>query len=64
MVDGPLLSIGNTTSRVDFGRHPGEWTDDWSMSGIGHHWGLGLGHRRDDLEAVAELCGLDTVVIH
>ena len=64
VVDGPLLRIGNTTSRVDFGRHPGEWTDDWSMSGIGHHWGLGIGHRRADLEAVAELCGLDTVVIH
>ncbi|MGI8668019.1 MAG: arabinose isomerase [Jatrophihabitans sp.] len=63
VVAGPLLRIGNTTSRVDFGRHPGEWTDDWSMSGVGHHWGLGVGHRRAELEAVAQLCGLDTVVV-
>src|SRR3954454_16264120 len=44
VVPGPLLAIGNTTSRVDFGCHPGEWTDRWSVSGVGHHWALGTGH--------------------
>jgi L-arabinose isomerase len=63
VVDGPHLAIGNTTSRVDFGRHPGEWTDDWSVSGVGHHWALGTGHRAAELKAVAELLGLDTVVV-
>ncbi|WP_020667366.1 L-fucose/L-arabinose isomerase family protein [Amycolatopsis nigrescens] len=63
VVDGPLLRIGNTTSRVDFGRHPGEWTDAWSMSGIGHHWTLGTGHRRAELLAVADLCGLELVAV-
>ena len=29
VVPGPLLEIGNTTSRVDFGRDPGEWVDEW-----------------------------------
>ena len=41
----PHLAIGNTTSRVDFGCHPGLWTDAWSVSGVGHHWALGTGHR-------------------
>ena len=41
VVPGPLLQIGNTTSRVDFGRDPGERTDHWSASGIAHHWALG-----------------------
>ena len=59
VVDGPLLQIGNTTSRVDFGVDPGEWTDEWSASGVGHHWALGTGHRAAELERVAELCGLD-----
>jgi len=59
VVDGPLLAIGNTTSRVDFGVDPGEWTDEWSASGVGHHWALGTGHRAAELERVAELCGLD-----
>ena len=44
VVPGPLLKIGNTTSRVDFGCDPGEWTDAWSATGISHHWTLGTGH--------------------
>ncbi|MET7281835.1 L-fucose/L-arabinose isomerase family protein [Kribbella sp. NPDC005582] len=63
VVPGPLLQIGNTTSRVDFGRDPGEWTDDWSASGVAHHWALGTGHRVKDLEAVAGLLGLDLTVV-
>ncbi|MCU1686392.1 MAG: arabinose isomerase [Amycolatopsis sp.] len=59
VVSGPLLRIGNTTSRVDFGRNPGEWVDDWSASGIGHHWALATGHRATDLAAVAGLLGID-----
>jgi L-arabinose isomerase len=62
-VPGPLLAIGNTTSRVDFGRDPGEWTDEWSASGIAHHWALGTGHRVDDLRATADLLGLGLTVV-
>ncbi len=62
-VPGPLLQIGNTTSRVDFGRDPGEWTDEWSATGIAHHWALGTGHRVADLRAVADLLGLGLTVV-
>ena len=58
VVDGPLLAIGNTTSRVSFGRDPGEWVDDWSASGVGHHWSLSLGHRAADYKAAASLLGI------
>ena len=58
-VEGPLLRIGNTTSRVDFGRDPGEWTDAWSATGISHHWVLGTGHRVPELRATADLLGMD-----
>jgi L-arabinose isomerase len=63
VVDGPLLKIGNTTSRVDFGVDPGEWTDAWSASGVGHHWALGTGHRVADLTAVASLMDLELTVV-
>jgi L-arabinose isomerase len=63
VVEGPLLKIGNTTSRVDFGVDPGEWTDTWSTSGIGHHWALGIGHRVDELRAVADLLDLELTVV-
>lgn len=58
VVDGPHMRIGNTTSRVDFGRDPGEWTDAWSASGVGHHWALGTGRRIAGLRAVASLMDL------
>lgn len=59
VVPGPLLAIGNTTSRVDFGRDPGEWVDEWGGTGVGHHWSLSLGHRAADYRAAAELLGID-----
>lgn len=58
-VPGPLLAIGNTTSRIAFGHDPGEWVDRWSSTGVGHHWSLSLGHRARDYQAAAELLGLD-----
>ncbi|TFC91759.1 MULTISPECIES: L-fucose/L-arabinose isomerase family protein [Cryobacterium] len=59
VVPGPLLAIGNTTSRVDFGGDPGVWVDEWSQTGIGHHWALCLGHRAGDIKAAASLLGLE-----
>ncbi|WP_261165702.1 L-fucose/L-arabinose isomerase family protein [Microbacterium sp. Marseille-Q6965] len=59
VVPGPLLKIGNTTSRVDFGRDPGEWVDQWSATGVGHHWSLSLGSRAGDYRAAASLLGID-----
>jgi L-arabinose isomerase len=63
VVDGPHLRIGNTTSRVDFGADPGEWTDAWSATGISHHWALGTGHRVGDLRVLADLMELDLVEV-
>lgn len=63
VVPGPLLAIGNTTSRVDFGRDPGEWVDEWSATGTGHHWSLAVGHRAADIRAAARLLGLPFVEV-
>ncbi|MGV0109074.1 arabinose isomerase [Arthrobacter sp. CP30] len=59
VVPGPLLAIGNTTSRVDFGGDPGLWVDAWSQTGIGHHWALCVGHRAADVKAAASLLGVE-----
>ena len=63
VVDGPRLSIGNTTSRVDFGCDPGEWCDAWSATGISHHWALGVGHLMPQLRATAELLDIELVEV-
>jgi L-arabinose isomerase len=57
VVPGPLLQIGNTTSRVDFDCDPGLWVDEWAASGIGHHWSLCRGSRATAFGAVADLVG-------
>ena len=59
VVPGPLLAIGNTTSRVDFGRDPGEWVDEWSATGVGHHWSLSVGAHAGDYRAAASLLDID-----
>ena len=59
VVPGPLLAIGNTTSRVDFGADPGEWVDAWSATGTDHHWALAVGHRAADIGAAASLLGIE-----
>lgn len=59
VVPGPLLAIGNTTSRVSFDRDPGEWVDEWSATGVGHHWSLSIGHRAGDYRAAASLLGIE-----
>lgn len=63
VVDGPLLQVGNTTSRVDFGRDPGAWTDDWAATAMSHHWALGTGHCSDELRALADLVGVEFVLV-
>ena len=63
VVDGPLLAIGNTTSRVDFGRDPGEWCDAWAATAVNHHWALGTGSRIGELRAVSDLVGIELVTV-
>lgn len=63
VVPGPLLEIGNTTSRVDFGCDPGEWTDAWSASGVGHHWALATGRLLPELRCLAGLTDLELVEV-
>lgn len=63
VVPGPLLRIGNTTSRVDFGCDPGEWTDQWSATGISHHWALATGDLESELRATAELLDISLTVV-
>jgi L-arabinose isomerase len=63
VVGGPLLQIGNTTSRVDFGRDPGEWCDEWSATAVAHHWALGIGHRAAEIAAVANVLGIEMVTV-
>jgi len=58
-VPGPAIRIGNTTTRVDFGCDPGDWTDAWAQSGSTHHWSMAVGHLAKDIEVLAGLLGVE-----
>ena len=38
---------------------PDYWVDEWSQTGIGHHWALCVGHRAADIKAAASLLGIE-----
>jgi L-arabinose isomerase len=63
VVPGPVLRIGNTTSRVDFGCDPGEWVDTWSATGVSHHWALGVGNLLPELRATSDLLDIELVEV-
>lgn len=58
-VAGPGIKIGNTTTRIDFGVDPGDWTDAWAQSGSTHHWAMAAGHLADDIKTVADFLGAE-----
>lgn len=52
---GPILRIGNTNSRLRFGRGPAEFINRWSMEGPTHHCALGVGHNLARIGKLASL---------
>jgi L-arabinose isomerase len=58
VVPGPIMAIGNTVSRVDFGCDPGGWVEAWSRSGSGHHFAMAHGHHARELKILARLLGV------
>ncbi|MDQ3856421.1 MAG: arabinose isomerase, partial [Chloroflexota bacterium] len=60
---GPILRIGNTNSRLQFGLPPAEFMTAWCEQGPTHHCALGVGHQAQLLRKVARLLDLEYVYI-
>jgi L-arabinose isomerase len=58
-VAGPGIKIGNTTTRIDFGCDPADWTDAWAQSGSTHHWSMAVGHLAEDIRTISEYLGAE-----
>jgi L-arabinose isomerase len=59
-IPGETFRIGNTNSRLRFGRPPAEFFEAWCAEGPTHHVALGVGHVADEVEKVGALLGLDS----
>jgi L-arabinose isomerase len=62
-VPGATLKIGNTNSRLRFGRPPAEFFEAWCAEGPTHHVALGVGHQVERVRRVAQLLGVELAVV-
>ncbi len=60
---GPIPPTGNTNTRGFFEPSTKEFVKKWVMQGPTHHYALGIGHHADELEKIAEVLGIESVVV-
>jgi L-arabinose isomerase len=59
---GPIMQIGNTNSRLQFGLPPAPFMDSWCAQGPTHHVALGIGHQLGRIDKAARLAGLELAI--
>ncbi len=60
---GPIPPTGNTNTRGFFKPDVRTFLKRWVAGGPTHHFALGIGHRAGALEKVAEVLGIESVVV-
>ena len=60
---GAIPPTGNTNTRGVFGNDVADFVKRWVMEGPTHHYALGLGHHAYELAKVAEILGIEYVII-
>lgn len=60
---GPILRIGNTNSRLRFGRPPAEFVNRWCAEGPTHHCALGVGHQLEKFKKLSELLRIPIAIV-
>ena len=58
-----ILMIGNTQTHIKFKEHPDEYMDKWFLEAPTHHMAISVGHNASLFTKVAEILGLNKVVI-
>ena len=62
-VPGPVLNIGNISSRYRFPLPAREFIDRWSKAGPSHHCAIGVGHVAGAIRKYAALLGIPVTVV-
>ena len=60
---GPIPPTGNTNTRGVFGSDVRDFIKRWVMEGPTHHYALGIGHHADEIAKIAEILGIEYVII-
>ena len=62
-VKGPIPPTGNTNTRGFFQPDVKTYMKQWVMAGPTHHFALGIGHHAQELERIAKILNIESVVI-
>lgn len=60
---GPIPPTGNTNTRGFFEPTTKEFIKKWVMEGPTHHYALGVGHHADTIAKIAEVLGVEYVIV-
>lgn len=60
---GPIPATGNTNTRGFFEPNTKEFVKAWVMEGPTHHYALGVGHHAKTLKKIAEVLGIEAVIV-
>lgn len=60
---GPIPPTGNTNTRGFFEPTTKSFLKKWVMEGPTHHYALGIGHHAETIEKIAEILGIESVIV-
>ena len=61
--EGPIPPTGNTNTRGFFEPTTKQFVKKWVMQGPTHHYALGIGHHADSIAKIAEILGIEYVIV-
>lgn len=61
---GPIPPTGNTNTRGFFEPTTREFIKKWVMQGPTHHYALGVGHHSSEIKKIADVLGIECVVVN
>jgi L-arabinose isomerase len=60
---GPIPPTGNTNTRGFFAPDAKTFLKKWVMQGPTHHYALGIGHHADTIAKIADVLGIECVIV-
>ena len=60
---GPIPPTGNTNTRGFFEPTTREYIKKWVMEGPTHHYALGIGHHAETIQKIANVLGIESVIV-
>jgi len=61
--EGPIPPTGNTNTRGFFEPNTRDYIKKWVMEGPTHHYALGIGHHASTIKKIADVLGIESVIV-